>query len=112
MVAEVTSINTQNATVGNLFTEMQIRQLPIQTRNVVDLLSLQPGVSPTGEVLGAKRDQNNITLDGVDINDTQPPSDASGFRAALPIPLDSVQEFRTTVAGQGADQGRAGFAGD
>lgn len=107
VTAEATTINTQNATVGNPFNEVQIRQLPIQTRNIVDLLSLQPGVAPNGEVLGAKRDQNNVTLDGVDVNDTQPPSDSNGFRAALPVPLDSVQEFRTTVAGQGADQGRS-----
>jgi hypothetical protein len=46
-------------------------------------------------------------LDGVDINDPQPPTDSNGFRAALPMPLDSIQEFRTTVAGQGADQGRS-----
>ena len=108
VTAETTSINTQNATIGNPFTETQIRQLPLQTRNVVDLLALQPGVTPNGEVLGAKRDQNNVILDGVDVNDPQPPSDiANGFRAALPVPLDSVQEFRTTVAGQGADQGRS-----
>ena len=108
VVAEAASINTQNATIGNPFTEVQVRQLPIQTRNVVDLLSLQPGVTPTGEVLGAKRDQNNVILDGVDVNDPQPPSTTpDGFRAALPVPLDSVQEFRTTVAGQGADQGRS-----
>lgn len=108
VTAEAPAINTQNATIGNPFTETQIRQLPIQTRNVVDLLSLQPGVTPTGEVLGAKRDQNNVVLDGVDVNDPQPPSNSpDGFRAALPVPLDSVQEFRTTVAGQSADQGRS-----
>ena len=39
--------------------------------NVVELLSLQPGVTTNGEVLGARRDQNNITLDGVDVNDNQ-----------------------------------------
>ena len=32
---------------------------------------------------------------------------AAGFKSALPVPLDSVQEFRTTVAGQGAAQGRS-----
>ena len=32
---------------------------------------------------------------------------ASGFNAALPVPLDSVQEFRVTVGGEGADQGRS-----
>lgn len=108
---EVAAVNTQNATVGNAFTEVQIRQLPLQTRNVVELLSLQPGVSSTGEVLGAKRDQNNVTLDGVDVNDNQAAGmtamASTGLNAALPIPLDSVQEFRVTIAGQGADQGRS-----
>ncbi|MBL8209730.1 MAG: hypothetical protein JNK87_03410 [Bryobacterales bacterium] len=104
VVGESLAVNTQNATVGNPFTETQIRQLPLMTRNVVELLSLQPGVTPDGQVIGAKRDQNNVTLDGVDINDSQ---SSTGFNAALPVPLDSVQEFRTTVAGQGADQGRS-----
>ena len=120
VLSEVAAINTENATIGNPFTETQVRQLPLQTRNVVELLSLQPGVTPTGEVLGARKDQNNVTLDGVDVNDNQSGigvlSDSAtpeqlrrvgGFQAALPIPLDSVQEFRTTVAGQGADQGRS-----
>jgi hypothetical protein len=108
---EAQSINTQNATVGNAFAEVQVRQLPLQTRNVVELLSLQPGVTPTGEVNGSRRDQNNVTLDGVDVNDNQRAGMNSttdpGFTAALPVPLDSVQEFRVTVAGQGADQGRS-----
>ncbi|MBY0504877.1 MAG: carboxypeptidase-like regulatory domain-containing protein [Bryobacteraceae bacterium] len=108
---EAIAINTTNATVGNAFTEVQVRQLPLQTRNVVELLSLQPGVTANGEVLGAKRDQNNVTLDGVDVNDQQSAgmtaSTSAGLNAALPVPLDSVQEFRVTIAGQGADQGRS-----
>lgn len=124
--AEVPPLNTVDASIGNAFNQTQVRQLPLLTRNVVELLSLQPGVSPTGEVLGAKRDQNNITLDGVDVNDNQNsgipvvstnslsngsnangvPGEA-GFNAALPVPLDSVQEFRVTVGGQGASLGRS-----
>lgn len=111
-------INTQNATIGNPFTETQVRQLPLQTRNVVELLSLQPGVTATGEVLGARRDQNNVTLDGVDVNNNensgvssgsqnQQTAGSQGLTSALPVPLDSVQEFRVTIAGQGADQGRS-----
>ena len=111
VTAEATTVNTQNSTIGNPFLEVQVRQLPLQTRNVVELLSLQPGVTPTGEVVGARKDQNNITLDGVDVNDNQNAgvtgTTSQGFNAALPVPLDSVQEFRTTVAGQGADQGRS-----
>jgi hypothetical protein len=110
VTAEAATINTQNASVGNPFTETQIKALPLQTRNVVALLSLQPGVSPDGQVIGAKPDQNNVTLDGVDVNDNQGTptgNGATGFNAVLPVPLDSVQEFRTTVAGLGADQGRS-----
>ena len=46
-------MNTVDASVGNALTQMQVRQLPLLTRNVVQLLSLQPGVTQTGEVLGA-----------------------------------------------------------
>jgi hypothetical protein len=127
VTAEATLVSTTDASVGNAFTEHQVRQLPLDTRNVVELLSLQPGVTSTGEVMGARRDQNNITLDGVDVNDNQnsgiggphtdgqgsnanlSPSDSpiSGFNSVLPIPLDSVQEFRVTVAGQGAEEERS-----
>lgn len=127
--AEVTTVNTSDASIGNAFTEHSIRQLPLDTRNVVELLSLQPGVTQQGEVMGSRRDQNNIVLDGVDVNDNEnsgiggnsdigslqgsnanvPASNSpiSGFNSVLPIPLDSVQEFRVTVAGQGADEGRS-----
>src|SRR5688572_28245579 len=123
--AKIATINTTDASIGNAFSELQVRQLPLITRNVVELLSLQPGVTPTGEVIGARRDQNNITLDGVDINDNQTAGvenatnnaqqgglntgnqRESGFNAALPVPLDSVQEFRVTVGGQNANQGRS-----
>ncbi|HLJ46180.1 MAG TPA: carboxypeptidase-like regulatory domain-containing protein [Bryobacteraceae bacterium] len=120
--ATATQINTVDATVGNAFQEKQVQELPLQTRNVVELLSIQPGVTQTGEVLGARRDQNNVTLDGVDVNNNQTSGitnalingsqqgstgNTPGFNAALPVPLDSVEEFRVTVAGQTADAGRS-----
>jgi hypothetical protein len=108
--SEAAVVNTENASVGNPFTEAQIKEIPLQTRNIVALLGIQPAVSATGQVAGARNDQNNVMLDGVDVNDnTSTPNSANGFNAVLPIPLDSVQEFRTTVAGLGAEQG--GYAG-
>src|SRR4029077_15856355 len=126
---ETLEVNTTDASVGNPFSEMQVRQLPLQTRNVVELLSVQPGVTSNGEVLGARRDQNNITLDGADVNNNQNSGLVAqatatgtggyqgshgngaainaGFNAVLPIPLDSVQEFRVTVGGAGANEGRS-----
>src|SRR3984893_17903197 len=129
VTTEAFEINTTDASVGNPFSESEVRQLPLQTLNVVELLSVQPGVTSNGEVLGARRDQNNITLDGADVNNNQNSgliaqgtatgtggyqgSNANGtntnagFNAVLPIPLDSVQEFRVTVAGEGPNLGRS-----
>ncbi len=129
VASEASQVNTSDASVGNPFGEIQVRQLPLQTRNVVELLSLQPGVTTDGEVLGAHRDQNNVTLDGADVNNNQNSglvaqatgtgtggyqgSNANGsttnpgFNGVLPIPLDSVQEFRVTVAGEGPNLGRS-----
>jgi Carboxypeptidase regulatory-like domain len=126
--AQTSAINTVDASVGNAFSEQQVRELPLETRNVVQLLSLQPGVTTNGEVMGARRDANNITLDGVDVNDNQTAGLVAqntttgttyqgvngngnnvnaGFNSVLPIPLDSVQEFRVTVGGDGVAQGRS-----
>ena len=49
----------------------QITQLPLEARNVATLLTLQPGVTREGYVTGARADQSNVTLDGVDINEQQ-----------------------------------------
>ena len=49
VASEVSQVNTTDATVGNPFGEKQVRQLPLETRNVVELLSLQPGVTRRGK---------------------------------------------------------------
>lgn len=107
VTAEVDVVNTENATVGNVFNTTQIESLPLQTRNIASLLTTQPGVTSGGNVLGGSSSQNYITLDGVDVNGFSGSSSISGGSGALPVPLDSVQEFRTVIAGQGADLGRA-----
>jgi len=102
VTGEATVINTETAAVGIPFNETQIREIPLQTRNPVSLLSLQPAVASGGQVAGAKSDQNNVLLDGASVNNIW---GGNGFSATVPIPLDSVQELKTTVAGVGADQG-------
>lgn len=104
VAAEAIAANAVDATIGNAFNETKVRQLPLLTRNVVELMSLQAGVNQTGEVLGARKDQNNVTLDGVDVNDQQSPEP---FGSVLPVPLDSVQEFRVTTGGGNSDLGRS-----
>ncbi len=121
VTAEAPLVNTTDATLGIAFNENQVKQLPFESRNVVDLLSLQPGVAYTGNrsdmdrdtdtrsgaVNGAHSDQSNVTLDGVDVNDQ---GNGYAFTSVLPVTLDSVQEFRVTTTNYNADQGRSSGA--
>ncbi|MEQ1923736.1 MAG: carboxypeptidase regulatory-like domain-containing protein, partial [Pyrinomonadaceae bacterium] len=100
-------VNTQDASLGNNFVSRQILQLPLQARNVANLLSLQPGVTPDGSVTGGRSDQANITLDGVDVNNQQ---NASAFEPVLRVNPDSVDEFRVTTANPDASKGRSSGA--
>lgn len=100
-------LNRTDATIGNTFNEVQIQELPIESRNVVGLLTLQPGVTEDGEVSGARADQSNLTLDGIDVNDQQT---GEAFASVLRVTPDSVQEFRVTTASANASQGRSSGA--
>src|SRR5262249_40434500 len=42
--AQAQVLNTTDASLGNAFSERQVKDLPLEGRNVPDLLSLQPGV--------------------------------------------------------------------
>jgi hypothetical protein len=114
-------VNTNDASLGNAFNERQIKDLPMEARNVPDLLTLQAGVTYTGNrsdidkdkdtrsgsVNGSRSDQSNVTLDGTDVNDQV---NGYAFTSVLPVTLDSVQEFRVTTSNYNADQGRSSGA--
>lgn len=121
--AQSETINTTDASLGVAFGENQVKQLPLESRNVGDLLSLQAGVVYTGNnpsitqgerdtdtrsgsVNGARSDQSNVTLDGVPVN----PKGGYAFQSVLPVTLDSVEEFRVTTSNAEADAGSAGGA--
>src|SRR5262249_47856604 len=42
--ADAVRLNTTDASIGVAFNEQQVKELPLEGRNVPDLLSLQPGV--------------------------------------------------------------------
>jgi hypothetical protein len=122
-VVEVSSeaplVNTTDATQGNVFNSTQLINLPSEGRDPVAILSLQPGVSYVGQnvdqtadsrggsVAGARSDQTNVTLDGLDNNDQL---SGNAFQGALRAPLDSIQEFRVTTSNSNADAGRSSGA--
>ncbi len=116
VTAEAESLNTVDASLGNAISNKPIVQLPLNARNIVSLLALQPGVvftsnddtsSRNGVVNGGKSDQANVTLDGVDVNDQM---DRRAFTSVLRMTPDSVQEFRVTTMNANADSGRSSGA--
>lgn len=116
---ESAQVNTQDATLGNAFGTLQITALPFEGRDPAQILSLQPGVtyvgtnvdqkfdSRGGSVNGARSDQTNIVLDGIDDNDQ---TKGFAFQGALRSTLDSLQEFRVTTSNANADAGRSSGA--
>ncbi len=115
--ATAQTLNTSDASLGNSADNAEIQAIPSETRNVPDLLSLQPGVlylpsatttdSRSGAVNGGRSDQGNVTLDGVDDNDQV---GGFAFNGVLRQTQDSIEEFRVTTGGSNADAGRSSGA--
>jgi len=112
------TLNTTDATVGNVIGAKLIDSLPVQLRDSpAALLGLQPGVvlagsnDPSGNrdgaVTGARADQGNITIDGIDANDQ---ATGQAFATVGNAPVDAVQEFRGITAGDTSDLGRSSGA--
>jgi hypothetical protein len=116
---ETHELNLVDASMGDAVNDVTIQSLPMEGRNVPDLLSLQPGVlylgswddqsydSRSGTSSGSRSDQGNVTLDGVDNNDQ---ARGYAFAGVLRSTLDSVEEFRVTTDAFGADSGRSSGA--
>jgi hypothetical protein len=103
--SEAITLNTTDATVGNNYEVQMVNELPIQIRDTPRaLFSMQPGATSSGAITGARTDQNNVTLDGLDVNDMATGQFGSVIGNA---PVDSVQELRAVtssplaIAGQG-----------
>jgi len=104
--ADTVTLNTTDATVGNNFQVQFLNDLPVEDRsNPSALFYQQPGVTLDGAVTGARTDQSNVTLDGLEVNDN-----ATGQFGAIvgSAPVDSVQEFRGVTAGETSGEGEGG----
>jgi hypothetical protein len=121
--AEAQTLNTTDASLGGSMNNALIQALPSETRNVPDLLSLEPGVlylptmggsesnpggdSRSGAVNGIRSDQGNVTVDGVDDNDQV---FGYAFTGVLRETQDSIEEFRVATANTNSDEGRSAGA--
>jgi hypothetical protein len=126
VTASAQTLNTTDASMGNSVGNEMIQSLPMDGRDPISLLALQPGVlflgegggnsstdnqensdSRQGSVSGSRSDQGNITLDGVDDNDQV---NGFAFTGVLRSTLDSTEEFRVTTSNGTADAGRSSGA--
>jgi len=117
-VVEVTSeaplVETTSTQMGAVVNSRSVSQLPLNTRDTYQLLSLQPGVqSQTGtdlfygsdragvvSVNGGRGRSNNFSVNGGDANDQ-----FANLPAVQPTP-DSIEEFRVLTNTFDAEYGR------
>ncbi len=118
-------LTTDNATIGTTINGIALQSLPTIARDSSTFLTLQPGISPDGSVAGTVVDQSTFQLDGGNnTNDmdgsmsvytpsyagdptggvaNQSNGVAAGATGVMPTPVDSIEEFKVSTAGQSAD---------
>lgn len=113
VAASAIALDRENAAVGQVITEKQVVDLPLNGRNFTQLLLLGAGaVQNSGEqgiyranqgdaltIQGARPDSNQYMLDGITINDTY-------YQTPALIPsIDALQEFQEQTKGYSAAYG-------
>ena len=114
-------LQTLNATMGQTITSEGLLELPSINRDVGGLLFVQPTASPTfggaennitsGQIAGNMSDQNTYFLDGGNNTSTLDGDNGTyvGARAGvIPMPMESVEEFRVNTNNMTADFGTSG----
>jgi hypothetical protein len=109
------TVNTTNATLGNVLGQKTLQDLPLSTRNFTFLLALNAGTSSElsdatqagrGEavifVAGQRGTANNLVINGTDSNEL-----LSNNFSTVPVPSpDSIEEFRVQTSLYDASQGK------
>jgi len=116
---EAPVLETARTQIATTIAQNEVRSLPLNGRNFLDLALFAPGVSPTntaanqlfaetsavpgqGISIGSQRNfSNSFIVDGVSAND-----DAAGLTGTF-YGLDVVEEFQVVTSGGQAELGRA-----
>lgn len=113
VTAEPSVVNTETSSKGEVITQKQVQDLPLNGRDFTDLARLTPGVYPRpadddqGEGLatsGTRTDSSNFILDGV-VNK----SDRNGS-VGVNTSIDSIREFKVETSTYTAEYGRSAGA--
>jgi hypothetical protein len=103
-------INTASPSLTNVINTRQVVDLPLPTRNPLDLAGLQAGIAVTGDnvrgssIAGLRQTATNVTQDGINAMDNFVKT-SSLFAISTPS-LNSTAEFSITTNTVGSEAGR------
>jgi hypothetical protein len=105
--ASAEALQTSSATLGNVVEQKAVVNLPLNGRNPLNLIMYEPGVvqrsGNTVNVNGARASAVNVTIDGIEANESTNPNPTSNIFRLHP---DNVQEFKVTTSNPSAEEGR------
>lgn len=109
--AGIEALQTANASIGNVVEQKAIESLPLNGRNPLSLLLVEPGVvqrssgaAGSGVHVNGSRDRAfNVTIDGIEANESSVPNPVSNLYRINP---DNVQEFKVTTNNATPEEGR------
>ncbi|MBI2819141.1 MAG: TonB-dependent receptor [Acidobacteria bacterium] len=119
VTGEAPVVETTISSVATNVSQEQLRELPLNGRSFVDLVTLNPGaVTPTAaqgrganygagpqmSVAGARTDSNSFRIDGTDMNATS--NNTPGSAAGVQLGVDTIREFQVITSNTKAEYGR------
>jgi Carboxypeptidase regulatory-like domain/TonB dependent receptor/TonB-dependent Receptor Plug Domain len=104
-------IETTNAMISDVVTQRETVTLPLNGRNPLSLITLEPGLTQRTtagagsgtHVFGSRDRAHNVTIDGIDSNESSVPNPQSNIYRLNP---DNVQEFRVVTHNATSEFGR------
>jgi hypothetical protein len=105
VIAGTDIVNSTNAELSNTVSETQLLGLPINGRDPSSLIQLQPGVTQGGQVDGLRTSSQNITRDGLNVQDNFIRS--GDFNPDRPR-IDDVSQFTVVTQNASAASGLGG----
>jgi hypothetical protein len=108
VVAGADVLNATTAELSNTVSSRQIQELPLNGRNPLVLLTLQPGAASNGAtntaINGQRTSFTNITRDGINIQDNFIRANATDFAPQRPG-VDDISQFTVTTSNADAALG-------
>lgn len=104
-------VNPEESADATIIGEKSVSNLPIRGRNFLEFAQLTPGVSQEGDrvgllVAGQRSINSNVSVDGMDFNDSLQGNQRGGNKAVFFFSQLAIREFQMLRSGANAEIGR------